>query len=95
MSNSQYVSFKMGGEKEIKELEKARDRSRKAIPVYAGFLIAAIIILWIMKKFVIVPAWITVIVLGLNVLMLLGDIINYIYCGRKMIQRVEKNRNAR
>jgi intracellular septation protein A len=83
----------MGGEKEIKELEKARWQSRKAIPVYAGFLIAAVIILWIIKKFVIVPAWITVIVLGLTVLTLLGDIINYIYCGRKLKTLGQEKKN--
>jgi hypothetical protein len=74
----------MDNEKEIKELEKTRWRSRKAIPIESGTLVATSLIFWIIAKFVSIPIWVAVVVLGLLALTLFGDIANFIYCNRKL-----------
>jgi intracellular septation protein A len=74
----------MNTEKEIKKFEKARTQSRKAIPVTAVSFVVLAFVFWIIVRFVSVPVWVIVIVLGVTALTLLGDIINYIYCGRKL-----------
>ena len=74
----------MNTEKEIKEFKKARLSSKKAIPIEAGSFVVVVLGLWIISKFVSVPIWVIVILLGLTAFTLLGDIINYIYCGRKL-----------
>jgi hypothetical protein len=70
--------------KQIKELEADRRRSRTAIPIYAGFLVAAIAVLWLISRFTTVSPWIAGIVLGLTAFILLGDIINYYHCDRRL-----------
>jgi hypothetical protein len=74
----------MSTDKEIKELEKARMYSKKHIPVDAGCLVVASLGFWIISKFFSVPIWLIVIVLGVSAFTLLGNIINYIFCGRKL-----------
>jgi len=74
----------MNTEEEIKELEKARLKSKKAIPIEVGSFVVVALALWITSKFAFVPAWVIVLSIGLTVFPLLGDIINYIYCGRKL-----------
>ncbi len=74
----------MNTDEEIKKLEKARLISKKAIPIEAVSFVVVSLGLWIISKFVSVPIGIIVILLGLTAFTLLGDIINYIYCGRKL-----------
>ena len=74
----------MTTEKEIKQMEKSRQSSAKAIPIYTCFLIAAAVGLWVLGKSFVISIWITIIVLGLTAFRLGGDIYNYFYCGRKL-----------
>ena len=74
----------MSTENEIKELEKNRRSSARAIPFDTGLLIAAAIALWILAGFFTVSVWVTIIVLGILAFTLIGDIHNYFYCGRKL-----------
>ncbi|MGA2070385.1 MAG: hypothetical protein ABSG97_03475 [Sedimentisphaerales bacterium] len=74
----------MDTEEKIKELEKARLKSKKAIPIEAGSFVVVVLGLWVVSKFAFVPVWVTVLSIGLTAFPLLGDIINYIYCGRKL-----------
>jgi hypothetical protein len=83
----------MSSQSATEELEKNRRRSARAIPVYACLLLAAAGGLWIASRMVTVPLWITVIVLGVTAFTLLGDICNYVYCGRRL--RVLRERGHR
>jgi len=74
----------MDSEKEIKELEKNRRLSAKAIPIHVGFVAVAAMVLWLLGRFLTIPFWVIVIVLGLTAFTLLGDIYNYFYCGRRL-----------
>jgi intracellular septation protein A len=74
----------MKPEKEIKDIETARRKSKQAIPIIAVFLVLVALALWIIARFVSVTSWITVIVLGVAAFVFIGDIINYIYCGQKL-----------
>jgi hypothetical protein len=74
----------MNNDKKIKELEKARLYSKKHIPVDVGCLVVASLGFWIISKFFSVPIWLIAIVLGISVVTLLGNIINYIFCGKKL-----------
>ncbi len=69
---------------QIKDFEKAWRRSRRAIPIYLGILVAAALILWLLARFFPIPLWLTVILLGLTAFTLIGDIINCFYCARKL-----------
>jgi len=70
--------------REIKQIEKHWRRSRRAIPIYAGMLVAAIGTLWLLSRFVAIPLWVIVIVLGVTAFTLIGDIINCFHCARKL-----------
>jgi hypothetical protein len=73
------------------ELEKGFRYSRIAIPVCALMLIV-LLALWILaSRFVTVPIWLTVIVFGATGFTLLGDIVNYVYCSRRL-RAIEQNR---
>lgn len=74
----------MDSEGEIKELEKNRRLSGQAIPVYAGLLGISALILWGVGRFVRVPPWVSIIVLGMTAFTLVGDVFNYFYCGWKL-----------
>jgi intracellular septation protein A len=74
----------MSTEKEIKELEKNRRSSARAIPIYTCFLITAAVALWVLGKLFTISIWVTIIVLGITAFTLVGDIHNYFYCGRKL-----------
>lgn len=74
----------MDNEKEIKEFEKARWKSRKVILMQAMLFVVASFLFWIIAKFVSIPVWVTVIVLGLLAFTLFGGIINCIYCNQKL-----------
>ena len=82
----------MNTEKEIKELEKNRRLSRRAIPIHFGFLVVAAVALWVLGRFFTISLWVTIIVLGITAFTLIGDIHNYFYCGRKL--RTLKHDNA-
>ena len=69
---------------EIKELEKNRKLSARAIPVHLGFLSVAAVALWILTRLFSFSIWVTVIVLGMTAFTLIGDIFNYYYCDRKL-----------
>jgi UDP-N-acetylmuramyl pentapeptide phosphotransferase/UDP-N-acetylglucosamine-1-phosphate transferase len=83
----------MNTEKEIKELEKNRRASARAIPIYTGLFIVAAITLWTVGMFFPISVWVTVIVLGLTAFTLIGDIFNYYSCGRGL--RRLKDKDAR
>ena len=74
----------MNTEKEIKELEKNRRLSARAIPTHFGFLVVAAVTLWVLGRFFTISGWVTAIVLGITAFSLIGDIHNYFYCGRKL-----------
>jgi hypothetical protein len=54
----------MSDDQEIRQLEKARRRSSKAIPVYASLLILVIVLFYALGRIWTVPVWIEYIVLG-------------------------------
>jgi hypothetical protein len=74
----------MSTDKEIGKLEKAKLRSKKAIPIEAGSFIVVVLGLLIVSRFAFVPVWVTAISIGLILFTLIGDIINLIYCRRHM-----------
>jgi len=74
----------MSTEKEIKELEKNRRLSARAIPVHVGFFVVAASTLWVLGRFFSISIWVTIIVLGITAFTLIGDIYNVFYCARKL-----------
>jgi hypothetical protein len=74
----------MKAEKEIKELEKNRRLSARAIPLHVGFLVMAVVALWTLGRFFTIPLGIRIIVLGITAFTLIGDIHNYFYCNRRL-----------
>lgn len=74
----------MNADSKVKELEKAKRRSRAAIPVYACIFLLAACVLWLLNKFVTIPTWLAAIVLGLTGFTFVGDVINYLYCDRAL-----------
>ena len=74
----------MSTEKEIKELEKNRRLSARAIPVHIGLLVVAAFALWVLGRFFTISLWVTIIVLGITAFTLIGDIYNVFYCDRKL-----------
>jgi len=74
----------MIAEKKMKELEKARRQSGRSIPVYACIFLLTASALWLLNKFVNIPIWVVVIVLGLTAFTFVGDVINYLHCDRKL-----------
>ena len=83
----------MNTEKEIKELEKNRRLSVRAIPIYTGLLIVAAIILWTLNRLFTISIWVTAIVLGVAAFTLVGDIYNYFYCSRRL-RTLKQDRGA-
>lgn len=79
----------MKHENEIKELRKGCRRSRQAIPVEAGLLILAVALLWLLSRFVAVPLGVTIIVVSMSVFVLVGDILNLYFSGRRL-RKLEK-----
>ena len=74
----------MDKDKQIKKFEKAKRWSRGEMPVSACLLVVAVLVLWLVSQFITVPTWIVIIVPGVIVFTLIGDVINYIYCNRKL-----------
>ena len=74
----------MIADKKMKELEKARWQSGRAIPVYGCVFLLTASLVWLLNKFVNIPTWVTVIVLGLTAFIFVGDVINYFYCDWKL-----------
>ena len=78
---------------EIQELESARRKSARAIPVDACLLGLAAAVLWFAYRFFTIPVVVIVIVLGLTSFTLVGDMINYYVCGRRL-QRLRSERET-
>jgi UDP-N-acetylmuramyl pentapeptide phosphotransferase/UDP-N-acetylglucosamine-1-phosphate transferase len=74
----------MNTEKEVKELEKNRRSSARAIPIYTGLMIVVAITLWVLGRFFTISIWVTLIVIGITAFTLIGDIYNYFYCARRL-----------
>lgn len=74
----------MIAEKKIKELEKARRQSGRSIPVYDCIFLLTASVLWLLNKFVNIPIWVVISVLGLTAFIFVGDVINYLYYDRKI-----------
>ena len=74
----------MIADKKMKELEKARRQSGRAIPVNGCIFLLTASLVWLLNKFVNIPTWVAVIVLGLTAFIFVGDVINYLYCDRKL-----------
>lgn len=83
----------MDEEAEVKELEKNRRLSARAIPIYACMLVAAGLLLFTLNQFVSIPIWIMILVVGITGLTLVGDIYNYFYCGKRL-KRLRKGKAA-
>jgi hypothetical protein len=79
-----FATLRMNTEKEIKALEKNRRLSARAIPIYASYLVATVVALWVFGRFFTIPLWVTIIVLGIPAFTLVGDIYNYFDYGRKL-----------
>ncbi|MHC4160290.1 MAG: hypothetical protein ACYSSO_14590 [Planctomycetota bacterium] len=71
-------------DKKIKELEKAKRKSGGAMPVLGCFFLFATASIWLLSKFIHIPTWLSVIVIGLTAFTFVGDVINYLYCGWKL-----------
>lgn len=71
-------------DKKTKELEKARRHSGRAIPVLGCVFLFSAALIWLLSKFVNIPTWLSVIVIGLTAFTFVGDVINYLYCGWKL-----------
>ena len=79
----------MSLQRDIKQLEAARRRSRKALPVYTVISVLGVVFIWYAR----LSAWQAGIVLFLTAGFLLGDIWNIIYCGRKL-QRLRREKET-
>jgi hypothetical protein len=62
------------------DLRKARTQSARAIPVYAALLVLSALLLCLAGRFVVVPVWLTVTVVGLTIFTLVGDVMNVARC---------------
>jgi len=74
----------MNVDKKIKELEKGYLRSRMAIPVIGCFLLFIIAVIWLLNKYINIPTWLSIIVIGMTAFGFVGDVINYFYCDWKL-----------
>jgi len=74
----------MNVDKKIKELEKARWKSRMAIPVVGCFLLFIVAVMWLLNKFINIPTWLSMTVIGMTAFGFIGDVINYFYCDWKL-----------
>ncbi|NIP24099.1 MAG: hypothetical protein GWN67_07860 [Phycisphaerae bacterium] len=74
----------MNVDKKIKELEKASRRSRMAIPVVGCFLLFIVAVIWLLNKYINIPTWLSIIVIGMTAFGFIGDVINYFYCDWKL-----------
>ncbi len=68
----------------IHEWRRNRKRSIQALPVEVGGLIALCIILYLLNLFLAVPILLTAIMIGIAALMVVGDLFNIVYLGRKL-----------
>lgn len=84
----------MSNGEEIRTLEKHWRQSRRAIPVYAGMLVGAAGILWLLTRFISIPGWIIILFLGLTALTLIGDMINCLHCARRL-KTLRENRRTK
>ena len=71
-------------DKKIKELEKAKRQSGGAIPVLGCAFLFSAALIWLLSKFIHIPAWLSVIVIGFTAFSFVGDVINYLYCNSKL-----------
>ena len=76
----------MVDEEQIKEWRKYRRRSVDALPVALGVLVALCVILFIVDRFVAVPTWLVVMLVGTAAFSVAGDAINIAYLGSKLRQ---------
>jgi hypothetical protein len=70
-----------------RDVRKAQRLSARAIPVYAAILVLSALLLWLAGRFVAVPGWLTVTVVGLTLFTLVGDIINVACCEWRLGRR--------
>lgn len=71
-------------DKKMKELEKVKRQSGRAVPVFGCIFLFTAAFIWLLSKFVNIPTWLSIIVIGLPAFTFVGDVINYLYCDRKL-----------
>ena len=74
----------MISDKKMKEFEKSRRQSGRAILVLGCFLLFIAVVIWLLNKFINIPTWLSIIVIGLTACTFVGDVINYLYCGWRL-----------
>ena len=71
-------------QKEMKELQKGCRKSKQAIPIEAAMLVVVFGMLWLLERFLTISLWVKVIVIGMLLYGLVGDILNVYFCNRRL-----------
>ena len=71
-------------EKRIREVEKHLRQSRNALPVLVGIVAISSLTLWLVRAFTPIPIWLTVVIVGMPLFTLVGDLINIALCSAKL-----------
>ena len=69
---------------DVRALEAARRRSRRAVPTYVVLLVAFSVASWTLSRWVAVPWWIVAVLLGVTGFGLVMDLVNIWYCTAKL-----------
>ena len=67
-----------------KEMEKHRQQSLQALPVYIVILILLAVVLFAAHAFLRLPLWFVWLILGFQALYIAIDVVNVLYLGRKL-----------
>jgi hypothetical protein len=72
------------GEAELKKWRSNREKSLRALPGHAAFLLLVALALWAAHRWLHLPPWLAVALVLLSAAGLIGDIVNVVYLGRRL-----------
>jgi hypothetical protein len=75
-----------------RDIRKAQRQSTRAVPVYVALVIVSALLVRLAGRFITVPVWLTVTLLGLTIFALVGDIINVACCEWRLRPREPSER---
>ncbi|MCX5658993.1 MAG: hypothetical protein NTW19_04635 [Planctomycetota bacterium] len=68
-------------------MKKSRARSRQALRVYVPLFVISVVALMVMDRFVPIPVWLVVVILGMQVFTITGDLITLVWDRRSSDER--------
>jgi hypothetical protein len=74
----------MSDEAEVEKLKRYQRHSALAVPIHSAMVLAVGLIGWGLLKVVSFPGWIIIVPLFVTSLAILGDVVNYFYCGHRI-----------